>query len=435
MRIHTLRRCSVLFGWATAVLLGLQACGGTEPSEADLAFLEKANAFVDDAPPAADLTNRFAQDEGAAVFGMRLFGELEFSGQGTRSCITCHDSSHAFSDMRSLSHGEGQVSRHAPTLVNVAYGHWFGWGGKMDSLWSQALGPLEHPAEMGGDRLAIAHHVAATPDLSEAYIALFGPLPDLGDSKRFPAHGLPEDADPGGARATASAAWSAMQAADRDAANRVFSNLGKALAAYQTRLISGPSPFDRKVLALRSGKGGPVTGWNAAAARGFDLFTGQALCVVCHSGPQFSDGEFHNTGAPPLLGGEPEDPARYLDGPLLQASIFRASGPFSDHTTGQRAQRTERLKTGSEQWGEFKTPSLRNLLNRAPYMHQGQFGTLVEVVDFYDTRKNSVGQSHHQEQILRPLGLTKEQRSDLLAFLGALQGTPVPTRWSAPTSN
>jgi cytochrome c peroxidase len=226
-----------------------------------------------------------------------------------------------------------------------------------------------------------------------------------------------------------------MQAADRDAANRVFSNLGKALAAYQTRLISGPSPFDRKVLALRSGKGGPVTGWNAAAARGFDLFTGQALCVVCHSGPQFSDGEFHNTGAPPLLGGEPEDPARYLDGPLLQASIFRASGPFSDHTTGQRAQRTERLKTGSEQWGEFKTPSLRNLLNRAPYMHQGQFGTLVEVVDFYDTRKNSVGQSHHQEQILRPLGLTREQRSDLLAFLGALQGTPVPTRWSAPTSN
>ncbi|MBL4771855.1 MAG: hypothetical protein JKY61_12125 [Planctomycetes bacterium] len=424
--------CGVL-----GVVLALQGCGGgpaTLPlSAADLAFLEKAGGFVDEALPAEDLTNRVSQDEAAAKFGLRLFGEMQFSGEGTRSCISCHDFTHGFSDVRSLSHGEGDVNRHAPTLLNVAYGHWFGWGGKMDSLWSQALGPLEHPAEMGGDRLAIAHHVAATDDLAQDYRAIFGELPDLSDGARFPAHGLPAGADPGGKRATASAAWAAMAEVDRTTINRIFSNVGKALAAYETKLISGPAPFDLKVRALQEGNGGPVEGWSEAAARGFDLFAGPALCVVCHSGPRFSDGEFHNTGAPPLLGGEPLDPGRYADGPVLQKSIFRAGGAFSDHTEGQRAQRTERLKTGSEQWGEFKTPSLRNLVERAPYMHQGQFETLEDVVDFYDTRENSVGQSHHQEQILKPLGLTKEQRSDLLAFLRALQGSPVPAPWATPS--
>ncbi len=416
--------------------VGLLGCSGEDqgkvltPEEAD--FLARASGFVSEALPDTDLTNRFCEDEAAARFGMRLFGEMAFSGEGTRSCISCHDPSHGFADTRNLSHGEGDVNRHAPTLINVAYGQWFGWGGKADSLWSQALGPLEHPAEMGGDRLAIAHHLSNTPELAGAYGELFGALPALNDAARFPAHGLPTSADPGGKRAVASVAWEAMAPADRQTINRIFSNVGKALAAYETKLISGPSPFDRRVRALQGGDCEPVEGWDAAEARGFDLFTGDALCVVCHSGPRFSDGEFHNTGAPPLHGGEPVDPGRYQGGPTLQASIFRAGGAFSDHRSGQRAERTERLKTGSEQWGEFKTPSLRNLVERPPYMHQGQFEGLEQVVDFYDTRENSVGQSHHQEQILRPLSLTEEQRSDLLAFLRALQGAPVPAPWADP---
>lgn len=428
-------RSATRLGLATLVAGSLLwACGGdAQLDPADQAFLDRAQGFLHDAPPPTDPTNRFCEDGDAARFGMRLFGELAFSGEGTRSCIACHDSTHGFSDVRSLSHGEGQVNRHAPTLLGVAYGHWFGWGGKADSLWSQALGPLEHPAEMGGDRLAIAHHLAGTPDLAKAYADLFGDLPDLGDGDRFPAHGLPASADPGGKRAGASAAWQAMASEDRHTINRIFANVGKALAAYETKLVAGPAPFDRKIRALRAGDSAPVAGWGEAEARGFELFTGQAMCVVCHSGPRFTDGEFHNTGAAPLHGGEPTDPGRYQDGPLLQASPFRASGVFSDDTTGQRAQRTERLKTGSEQWGEFKTPSLRNLLERAPYMHQGQFQSLEEVIEFYDTRENSVGQSHHQEQILQPLSLTREQRADLLAFLKSLQGSPVPTPWSAPT--
>ncbi|MCP5024235.1 MAG: hypothetical protein GY930_21000 [bacterium] len=421
---------------AVCFCLGLSSCGEKSQSKAlpldDADFLARASGFVSEPLPDADLTNRFCENEKAALFGRRLFGEMAFSGEGTRSCISCHDPSHGFADTRSLSHGEGDVNRHAPTLINVAYGQWFGWGGKADSLWSQALGPLEHPAEMGGDRLAIAHHLSNTPELAKTYGELFGTLPALNDAARFPAHGLPSGADPGGKRATASAAWEAMADGDRQTINRIFSNVGKALAAYETKLISGPSPFDRRVRALQRGDCEPVEGWDAAAARGFDLFTGHAMCVVCHSGPRFSDGEFHNTGAPPLHGGEPVDPGRYQGGPTLQASIFRAGGAFSDHTSGQRAERTKRLKTGSEQWGEFKTPSLRNLVERPPYMHQGQFEDLEQVVDFYDTRENSVGQSHHQEQILRPLSLTEEQRSDLLAFLRALQGGPVSAPWATP---
>ncbi|HPF15007.1 MAG TPA: cytochrome c peroxidase [Planctomycetota bacterium] len=358
-----------------------------------------------------------------------MFFDPALSGNGALSCATCHSPSHGFSDPRPQSHGMGTHTRHAPTLLLSAYHHWFGWGGRADSLWSQALGPLENPIEMGGNRVAIVRHVLTDADLGSRYRAVFGEAPDSGS---WPLSGLPEHGELEGLDPGWVAAWEAMPAGDRAAVDRAFANVGKALEAYERQLVPGPSGFDRYVADRVAGRDGNPGDFPEAAKRGFDLFRGKAGCVVCHSGPTFSDGEFHNTGAPEASGGEPTDPGRFQGGRLAQASRFQAGGAFSDDPQGQRAERTRLLKLGSEQWGEFKTPTLRNLLGRAPYMHQGQFETLERVIEFYDTRQGAVGASHHQEQILRPLSLTPEQRADLLAFLRSLEGTPVPQMWAQP---
>ncbi|MEZ5973898.1 MAG: cytochrome c peroxidase [Planctomycetota bacterium] len=383
-------------------------------------------------PPAPDPSNAFADSEAAARLGRALFFDPGLSGDGRFSCATCHDPGHGFSDPRPLADGAGPGTRHAPTLIDAAAHHWFGWGGKADSQWSQALGPLEARAEMAGDRVAIVRHIAGDPALRSAFEDMFGVLPD---TETWPTHARPlvaAELQEHTVPAAWTDAWDAMDPKARAAADRMFAAVGKALAAYQRRLRSGPAPFDNHVAALRAGHDPGDRFLSPAARAGFDLFRGKAGCVVCHTGPHFSDGEVHNTGAPPADGSEPTDPGRFQGGRLVQLDPFHSGGEHSDEPEGARAERTRRLKTGSEQWGEFKTPSLRNLVVRGPYMHTGVFPDLPAVIAFYDTRLGAVGASHHQEQILRPLGLTDQERAELLAFLESLQGAPPPAEWTRP---
>src|SRR5262249_10473588 len=141
------------------------------------------------APP-VDPSNSVADDEGAARLGQRLFFDRRLSS-GEVSCSTCHDPGHGFSDRKPVSEGVGQGRRHTPSLWNVAYNRWYFWDGRRDSLWSQALTPMESESEMGGTRLQVAHLVAADPELRGAYESVFGPLPDVSDLARFPAAGRP----------------------------------------------------------------------------------------------------------------------------------------------------------------------------------------------------------------------------------------------------
>ena len=393
----------------------------------DTIFLARAKSFTPLLPPGADETIERGFGEAAAEWGRHLFFDARLSGDGTVSCATCHDPAHGFADPRPLSHGMGVATRHAPSLLNVAHHRWFGWGGRADTLWSQALGPLENAQEMGGNRAAIARLVSGDPRyqalLSEGSSQAGSSLADVPDA-------LPPAADPGDRRPEWTRAWTQLTPAQQTAINTHFARVGQALAAYQRQLQTGPAPFDRYVAALAAGEPTEGIPFGESERRGFEIFTGKGRCVVCHSGPFFSDGEFHNTGAPPLGGAEPSDPGRYRDSKLLQADPFNAAGAFSASPGGQIAERTRLLKVGSEQWGEFKTPSLRNVAQSPPYMHQGQFETLGSVIDFYDTLENSVGASHHQEQILQPIGLTGVERQDLLAFLRSLDGAPVPSKWT-----
>ncbi|MFT5049032.1 MAG: cytochrome c peroxidase [Chlamydiales bacterium] len=383
------------------------------------------------APPPSP-TNRVADDPRARALGHFLFFDPRLSSNGEISCATCHVPELGFSDGKPLAEGLARGSRHTPTIWNVAYQRWFFWDGRADSLWSQALGPLENPIEMGTDRLAIAHVVQRDADLRRAYEALFGNLPELDERARFPEHGrpVPESVDDPLDRA-----WNGMEATDRQAIDRVFSNLGKAFEAYERQLVRRDAPFDRFAAQLLQADGAPTDALGPAAQHGLEIFLGRGRCTLCHVGPNLSDREFHNTSAPPLAGADENDPGRYRGSQLVARSPFNAASPYSDAPDGTAARRVASLRQTSESWGEFKTPSLRNLANRGPYMHQGQFPSLEDVVRFYSTLEGSSGRSHHQEQVLVPLRLNNVEEAALVAFLDSLSGAPIDPYWlSAPNS-
>jgi cytochrome c peroxidase len=138
-------------------------------------------------------------------------------------------------------------------------------------------------------------------------------------------------------------------------------------------------------------------------------------------------------GVPSADGGAPTDRGR-LDGvERLRRDPFNAAGAFSDQRDGARASVTMATEPDPESWGRFRTPSLRSAASSPPYMHQGQLSSLEDVVRFYDTLEGASALDHHAEQVLQPLGLDQVQRSDLAAFLRAVQGSaPDRARVSDP---
>ncbi len=346
------------------------------------------------APP-PDATDGVAENPAAARLGQYLFFYPRFSANGAISCSSCHQPARAFTDGRALAKGLALGTRNAPTLLTVAYQHWFFWDGRVDSLWSQPLQVFENPTEMGSDRLRVARAVYADRPLRRAYERLFGPLPRL---------------------------------EDRAAANRVVSNLGKAIEAYERRLVSRGSAFDRYVAALRNGRATGQAAFSPAARRGLRLFVGDAHCNLCHSGPAFSDGEFHNLGLPAKANEQP-DSGRAAGIREVKVSPFNGAGAFSDDPNGSAKQRLEFLPHPDAGLGKFKTPTLRNVALTGPYMHDGRFTTLQQVLKFYAdgkaaSRGHVVGQREGTLDLIPQL--TPAQISDLVAFLESLTGAPLP---------
>lgn len=407
-------------------------------------------------PVAPDPTNAYADDPRAAHLGRWLFFDPRLSYDETVSCATCHEPDRRFTDGRALAVGLAPLRRHAPTIVDVAHHRWFYWDGRRDTLWGQAVVPIEAPKEMGLDRMALVHRLHAHDDLRAGYEAVFGPLPDVSDAGRFPQHARPIPENEDHAHGTLGRvdgvlpehdhrddplqrAWDGMAADDRDAVSRVLVNVGKALAAYERRLVSAPTPFDRFADGLRTGRADDLEALDASAQRGLALFVGEARCTLCHSGPLFSDLEFHDARVPhdPELG---EDVGRA--GGIAEAASheFVATGPFSDAPDAPDADKVEFLidPTGHEPHGlrgQFKTPTLRGVVATAPYMHQGQLADLDAVLEHYSTHANAPAARGHVERFFVPLDLSADERADLLAFLASLDaGLADPSLAEPPAS-
>jgi len=364
------------------------------------------------APP-SDPTNGVADLPAAAALGQALFFDKRFSASGKVACATCHDPARGFGDGKAITEAF-PVDRNIPTLWNVAYGRWFFWDGRADSLWSQALKPLENPREQGFTRLQVAHLLQADPRLKTAYERVFGAMADVGDPKRFPAAGGPVIE---GVEGPLNRAWNSLTEADRNVVDRIFSNAGKCLEAYERRLVSRKSKFDVFVEGLRAGDRTRMDALSPSARQGLKLFVGKGNCRFCHSGPSFSDGEFHNLGIPPSRGGP--TPFRFDAIPQVQRDPFNGKGPYSDDREAG-TKKLDYLVNLPDSWGQVKTPGLRNVAKTGPYMHQGQFKTLEEVVVFYSLLQNVLQAGHHERTILLPLFLDKKEIAGLVDFLESL---------------
>jgi cytochrome c peroxidase len=305
------------------------------------------------------------------------------------------------------------------TLIGTAYSPWLFWDGRKDSQWAQALGPWESPVEHGGDRTQYAHLAAAY--YRAEYEALFGALPDL---TGFPDHAGPAVGDP-----AAVAAWATLAPEQQMTLSRIYANLGKAVAAYERRLLPGPTRFDAYVAAVTAGDDATAAAtFTADEAAGLRLFIGEARCTDCHNGPLLTNNAFHNTGVPPVAG-LPEDTGRLSGAQQVLADEFNCLGPFSDAAPEECGELRFLVADDHDLNRKFRPPSLRGVAQRAPYMHAGQFATLEDVLRHYNTAPSAP--AGHSE--LQPLRFSEREMSELIAFLRTLSG-PVNAepRWLAP---
>lgn len=376
-------------------------------------------------PPPPDPTNGVSGNPEAARLGQMIFFDPRFSKDGTVSCATCHLPSRGFTDGKGLS-DRFALDRNVPTLWNVAYNRWYFWDGRSDSLWSQALKPLENPREQGGSRLQFAHLVLGDARLREAYQRVFGPLEIPQDSPRFPAEGGPFCRPEG---SPAHRAWTSMAESDRETVDRLFVNLGKAIAAYERCLVSRHSPFDVFVEGLRSSDPAKLAALSAKARKGLKLFVGRGNCRICHSGPAFTDGEFHNLGLRPARGSPTA--GRYAAIEALRTDPFNSKSRWSDDPASGGA-KLDYLVVLQDLWGQVKTPSLRNVGRTGPYMSQGQFRTLEEVVSFYSTLQGMIRAGHHERAILVPINLAPDELEALVEFLESLTDEKIDERLLRP---
>jgi cytochrome c peroxidase len=346
-------------------------------------------------PPPPSPTNALADSLQAARLGHRLFFDPRLSPHRI-SCATCHQPERGFADALPVAATLAPVHRHTMTILNVGHYRWLTWDGARDSLWHQAVGPFESPKEMGTSRLYVVRSAMRYYGRELAQIA---PLPSGWDRLWL---SLPETGKPG------EAPFDQLPGAHQDAVNQVFVLVLKCLEAYERRIVSTTSPFDRYVA-------GEETALSAAARRGFQHFV-RLQCDLCHTTPLFSDDEFHNLGVP--SGAEP-DLGRAVGLPHLQQSRFRGSGPYAD---GPPVVRSEDYRVGKALAGAFRTPSLREVGETAPYGHNGKIATLDAWLEHYvqvttASQPTAVGRL---DPTLAPVEVTAEEKRELIAFLQAL---------------
>jgi cytochrome c peroxidase len=321
--------------------------------------------------------------------GRWLFFDGRLSSDGTVSCATCHQPEHAFSDAKPRAVGvEGRVgTRKAPSVVNLAYPtkpHFF-WDGRADSLEAQAVGPMMNHSEMGNAEPEV---VLARLQSIQGYRTAFARA--FGDERIDLNRVAKAIADYERTRMSGDSPWDRWQAKMDEGDAAILAKIARAaLPASDYEETAGESTQsdpDKSLADFRDGKH-----ISASVKRGHALFHGKASCNTCHLGPTFSDSQFHNLGI----------------------GFDSKKGTFSDD--GRFAVTRDPADRGS-----FKTPSLRDLAKRAPYLHDGSAATLREVVELYD--KGGIANPNLSPKI-KPLGLNERDITDLLAFLSALEGT------------
>ncbi len=347
--------------------------------------------FIENPPlglPQVDVPEGHSATRSKIDLGRKLFFDRRLSINNTISCASCHIPEQGFTNNEiSTAVGvEGRsVFRNAPTLYNVAYQQHLFLDGREISLETQVWQPLTARAEMAAPSIGyVINKIRRMTDYDGLFEQAFGdPGPDI-------------------------------------------QNIGEALASYQRTLVSGDSPFDQWYF------GGRQDAISESAKRGFAVFVGKGQCAVCHridsDHALFTDHDFHNTGL-----GYAVSTGKHLGAKSKTTRVQLAPGVFAEISQEaidavSRQKNTNDLglyrvtENPDDRW-KFRTQILRNVELTAPYMHNGQFETLREVIDFYD--QGGIPNELLSE-FIRPLGLSESEKQDLEAFLKSLTGVNVP---------
>jgi len=394
------KKCIAIRAARAAVGATCAVLSWTSPAEQDLAakpvftdseirIILSHGPWPTFAPP--DPSNRVSGQADAIELGTRLFFDQRLSAKGTVACASCHVPERNWTDNLTRGVGMSEVDRNTPTLMNLAASRWYAWDGASDSLWSQSLRPILDERELAATPRHVAQLVRSDEQLSCRYRKAFGTPPSATDDEA------------------------------------VFVDVGKALAAFQETLISGRTPFDRFRDALAKAERPPRETYSEPAQRGLKIFIGKGGCTTCHSGPNFTGGEFFRTGLSRFAPRGQPDPGRQAEIPQLMKSRFNLLGRYNDDKSGASALRTREAALEKAGFGEFKVPSLRNLILTAPYGRDGGVETLAEVVRHY-AGLDPVALHAKDGRPAKPLNLTPREQTDLVVFLESLSTFSNPWR-------
>jgi cytochrome c peroxidase len=346
MMSRTGRLASALVAVAAVSVTAYGAAGPSIPPQAFPGFvILDGNSVPDIGPlptvvpiPPANLNYRAKVE-----LGRQLFFDGRLSKDGQVSCAFCHNPGTGFADARQFSIGVagGLGGRQAPTVFNSAFNDTQFWDGRAGSLEEQAVGPIQNPIEMAETHDNVVRKLRKIKGYQAQFRDVFG-------------------------------------------ADVNLQGIAEAIAAYERTVLSTNSPFDKYVR-------GDKQALSESAIRGMGVFKDKGRCILCHSGPNFSDNEFYNLGVP-------------------------QAGPLKEDLGRYNVTLQEKDK------GAFRTPTLRSIAETGPYMHDGVFKTLEEVIDFFD---KGGGPNPNLAPQMKPLNLTAEEKADLLAFLKALSGEPL----------
>ena len=303
--------------------------------------------------------------------GRQLYFDTRLSKDSTISCASCHSPTEGYTAHTQFGVGiDGQEGgRNSPVAYNrILSGAQF-WDGRVDSLEAQAVGPIANPIEMGFTHEGVVERLSQNPVYKRQFDAVFGEL--------------------------------------------TIDRVGQAIATFERAIVTGPSPWDyyeallpfealdeediaddedlaeRYAMLTAGAEANPMSD---SAKRGRDIFfTEKGNCTACHVGANLADEKYHNLG----VGMEKEAP---------DLGRFAVTGDEKDT-------------------GAFKTPTVRNVLLTAPYMHDGSQQTLEEVVEWYN--KGGHPNPHLSDKV-RPLNLSDQEKADLVEFMKACTG-PTPT--------
>ena len=331
------RKRPLLFVIAFGFAIGL----AIQTALTEVAFERQDNTLSFALPQAAPAPEDNPTTSEKVELGKQLFFDRRLSGDNTVSCATCHLPGKAFADGLPKARGAGgkTLTRNTLSLLNAGFYTRYFWDGRAESLEDQAFFPIQSVDEMNQNLNELEKELNAIPGYVAQFRSVFGSAATRG-------------------------------------------SIAKSLAAYERSLVSRNSPFDRYL----AGDAGALS---EEAKRGWELFRGDAGCIRCHNGPNFSDGRFYRLG-----------------------TSFRDQGRGA--ITKQR-----------REFYAFRTPGLRDVSRTAPYMHDGSYETLFGVVEFY-YRGIPVQSPDGLPLDIKPLlDRSYSEISDIAAFLESLAGEPL----------